>query len=573
MIIGHKLGIGRFPGIGVGKINIEITFEMDAIIFRMGLKTFTCDTHICSLPKTDTFTCDTHILTGTYTETFTMDCEILKGIVFTMDTRITATHTETFECDVRVSTTGIEQFTFDTTTTKSYTKTFNIDAMVQKQNLLKTFVMDSRIATGRSKTFTIQSNIASVELETFNYDANIAMSGLTETFTIDTDIANFKTTDIRMDCILFKFPKYVLNGYDITNNIKTPDISGLLKKTNTYSAPYQIINKIIDMGTENLKYDFELKFTNIGEYDDFLTVVNSNTRDIIFYPGRDDIFQKVKSVSVTPLYIFHGMQYRPRVILELEDPYLYSVHVYQHTMGTVASGFITNPFGNDGTVDTPFEKMEITGVYSGSHLTNAVVYLMDGATEESYIVISDKLLSNEVASLDIYGDLKCSYSDDFLTTTKYNVDKYASSGATCSGGKVTIASGGYLTYKFSGPHPVRYNSKLVATLNAVAGSPIIQVSSDNLTWNTAVLASQIVNNIETEYFINGSEKLGDFYVRFYCPSGATLDIFDIDFETYRDTTYWEIPIIESGETRTLKVIGSGSGIAGFDFIFRSRKWP
>ena len=198
---------------------------------------------------------------------------------------------------------------------------------------------------------------------------------------------------------------------------------------------------------------------------------------------------------------------------------------------------------------------------------------MDGSDEESYIPISDELLTDEVASMDIYGNLTCTYEDNYLTTTKFNQDKYASSNATCSGGKVRITTGGYLTYKFYGPHPTLHNSMLTANMNKVAGSPIIQVSSDGVVWKTAVTSAQILNNIATDYYIDGSEKLGDFYVRFYCPSGATLDIFDVEFTTIRDTSYYDVPYIPPWEARTIKVTGTGSAVAGIDFVFRSRKWP
>lgn len=581
MSIGLKTHIGLRPGIGYRGFNPS-TFTMDMLVMKRydpGL-TFTCDMYVSQTGTSD-FTCDMHVLTGIYTSAFTIDMQVIRANVFTVDMIVFKRTTDTFTADMHVATiTDSAPFTVDMHVSGLATYVFTADMYVVKKNVLSAFTTDIHVATTKdTATFTMDTHVPVGLTSAFTVDMHAMIPGVTSAFTADLHVANWKTNNFTMDIITYKYPYYMLNGYNITNYVKQPDMSGLTKKLNKYTAPFQIANTIVDMGTDPLQYQFEIVFLDYNMYDQFLTSVNSDIRGtdttpIIFYAGRDDFYHKVKAVSARPTFTFQGKEYKASVTLDLEDPYLYSVHSYSFIAGTVASGFTTPPFINEGSVNSPFEKVEITGKYiGGQHLTYSYIFVMDGATVETWIPISNQLLTDEIASLDIYGYITCTYDDDYATSTKYTADIYGSYEAVCSGGKVRISPLGYVTYKFSGPHPVLYNMLMTATLNKVGGAPLIYVSSDNLTWVTAVRDDQIANNVLTDYYINGSEKLGDTYVMFYCPSGATLDIMDIEFETIRDATYYLVPYIPAWATRTLMVYGEGSGVSGIDAVFRARKWP
>ena len=582
MTIG-RIHIGKRPGIGQRAINIR-TFTQDMYITKKGTtKTFTQDIHV-STANTKTFTTDMHIRSGVYTNTFTMDMILLKGKSFTMDMHILKLGTtKTFTQDMHIANRTTKTFAQDMHVSKANTKTFTMDMKLFRFDTPYTFTQDMHISTAKTKTFKQDLHIAIAGLtNTFTQDLHVVRTGITKSFTQDINIANVKAMNFTQDMILYKFPIYILNGYDLTNYIKQPDMTGLTKKLNKYTAPNQILNTIVDMGTDPLQYTFEVLFLKYPDYDNFLTLVNSDVRGtddapIIFYPGRDDVYHKVKAMSARPTFAFQGKEYKASVSLDLEDPYLYSVHTYEHNQQTVATtpGFITIPFVNEGSVNSPFEKVALTGRYiGGQHLTNITISVMDGNTIESTIPISNQLLSDELATLNVYGYITCTYSDSYSTTTKYNADKYSILGSVvCSGGKVRIPSGGNLKYYFAGPHPILYNSLLTTKLNTVSGSPEIWVSSDNVNWTTAVRSDQIVNNVTTDYYINGSEKTSEMYVLFTCPTGAVLDIYGISFTTIRDATYYAVPVIPAWQTRTMQIYGTGSAVSGIDCVFRARKWP
>lgn len=579
MIVGKRPGIGKWPGIGKVSGILGHPFTMDMLVIRKNVtKTFTCDMRVCTIKTGPSFTMDAHVLTGTYTKSFTMDTIIdPRRLLFTMDAIIIKTWEDKFfTFDARIAQTKIKQFTLNANVAKPTTKSFTLDGYVIKIDATKSFTIDTRVATIKTNTFTTDSHIAIKGLtKSFTLDTHIMKTYTGGEFTVDMNVALFKTKSFTMDAIIFKYPKYILNGYDITDHIKQPDIQGLTKKINKYTAPLQIISSIIDMGTEALSYSFEVKFTHDHDYDTFLTAANSDTRDVIFYPGRDDVYHKVKSVSVKPTFTFHGKEYRAQVTLDLEDPYLYSTHTYEHSQLTVSTnpGFTTRPFINEGSVRSPFEFVEITGRYIGDHLKNVNIDIMNGSTVEMTMPISNKLLTDETASLGVYGQLTCWYEDYYENNTQYIHDTYATSGVTWAYGKLTVASGGYVTYKFFGPHPTVQNILLTSQIKVLSGSPRIEVSTDNSTWTTAVRADQIVNNVEYDYYLNGSEKLGDLYIRFYCPTGASIEIKGVYFEALRDATFYEVPSIPPWEIRTLRIRGDGSGVAGIYCLFRARKWP
>lgn len=579
MIIG-KSEIGKLPRIGRRQSITTETFTIDAYIQRRNLTdTFTMDTHLAVPGLLEEFTIDTHILTGTYTQTFTIDAILLKVLQFTMDTILSKQWTEPFTIDSHISTLGTtETFTIDGhLATLGLTKTFTVDGLLQKM-WTEPFTIDSHIATlGRTEPFTIDSHLALPTTETFTIDSHIMTEGLTKTFTVDMDVAAFKTKQFTMDSIIYNTPYYEINNINITAHIKDPRISGLGNKIAASSSPDNVRASLKTTGMSNLSFEFDVQYYTEADHDTFYETVNSLTGPCYWYHGRDDWFYRVKSVSVKPEDVRHITRfYKSRVGLELEDPYQYSVLDDTLVLTSAALPYTSaQTFKNWGNVSTPFWTVAITGNYaSSSHLKGVYFEIMNGATTESSILISDRLLSSEVASLDVDGDLTCTYQDTYASSTKFGQDKYASSSAAVSGGNLVVLSGGYATYKLYGPHPTKENVKLTATITTT-GSPYIRVSDDGSSWDTAVRSTDITSGEETEYYISGSEKLSDVYIQFYCPSGSTMKIAGIEFEAVRDTSYYELPEIGVDASRTIKVrdASSSSHAAGINLTFKSRKWP
>ena len=572
MIIGGSK-IGMFPGIGLMYGTETKTFTVDVYVQRKNVtETFTIDTHLATPSLTKTFTTDVHIMIGTYTKTFTIDAILERVKNFTIDAYIVAQLTKAFTSDVHICTTGLTKtFTADTILSIQQTKEFTLDAYLQK-TLTKTFTSDIHLANTLTKAFTEDVHIATALTKTFTSDVHIAALALTKAFTADVNIANYKAEQFTIDAILFYKPYYVLNSYNITNHIYDPTYDGLENKISKFSIADTALNSLKSKGLESLSYKFDVLYLDPTENDTFLASINSLVTDCIFYPGRSDWYHRVKHVSVSPVKTIQVRYYKNRVRLDLEDPFLYNSAQTYVNASIALPATSTTTFSNHGNADAPLYSLAITGYYSGDHTTSIYYDIMNGATAESSMIISDRLLSDEVATLDVDGDLTCVYTDDFSSGTDFLNDKYASSSATVTGGNLVISSGGYVTYKLYGPHPLKENIKLTSTIS-YTGSPYIQVSNDNSSWSTAVRTSDLVSATSTDYYLSGSEKYSDVYVRFYCPAGSTMTIATMTFTASRDTSYYDLPHIDAGASRTVRVRGSGSSIAGINIEFRSRKWP
>jgi len=198
---------------------------------------------------------------------------------------------------------------------------------------------------------------------------------------------------------------------------------------------------------------------------------------------------------------------------------------------------------------------------------------LDGSTEETDLSLGPALLSNEFCELTRDGSQRY-----YLTHTYYDtfddaiwlVDGVQSGGCSRAGGELSIPASCWFYLCFDG-HPLKEDIELEATITT-ATSPIIQYSTDGATWITAIAASEIVSGKKTVYYLTGTEKKSKVYVRFYSPAGSSMTIQDINFNMLRDISaqYDQIPMVPVGESRALRVTGSGSAKAKIRTAFRPR---
>jgi hypothetical protein len=256
----------------------------------------------------------------------------------------------------------------------------------------------------------------------------------------------------------------------------------------------------------------------------------------------------------------------------LEDPYLYHAIDQGVNLGACPLPQVGVSKYNYGNMDSPI-LFKIGGFYSGGlQLANPTV--SDGTRSLS---LGPGLLSREYAELTMDGALKYylihTYEDDFETNNYWQFDAVRS-GCSLAGSQVSVPSGCWFYYKFQG-YPLKENISLAAKITKT-GSPLIQYSTDGITWYTAVAASEIVSGVLKEYWLTGTEKLSTVYVRFYSPSGSSMLIQDIvQFQLLRDISsqHDQIPTIAAGETGSITVTGSGSTKARIQAIFRARWHP
>jgi hypothetical protein len=363
------------------------------------------------------------------------------------------------------------------------------------------------------------------------------------------------------------------NVIDLSGMVYLPQAQGFGLKTSKQRLQSTRRVNLLDDGLEGGERRFTVAFTSDQERQAFQEAINNNTEDLSLHVGRSDRYHRVKKASVEPGQddLWKGIATLDISCL-LEDPYLYHAIDQGVNLGACPlpqSGVSKYNYGN---VDSPI-LFKIGGFYSGGlQLANPTV--SDGTRSLS---LGPGLLSREFAELTLDGALKFylthTYEDDFETNNYWQYDA-VQSGCSLAGSQVSVPSGCWFYYKFQGL-PLKENIRLVAKITKT-GSPLIQYSTDGATWYTAVAASEIVSGVLKEYWLTGTEKLSTVYVRFYSPSGSSMQIQDIvQFQLLRDISaqHDQMPTIAAGETGSMAVTGSGSTKARIQAIFRARWHP
>lgn len=357
------------------------------------------------------------------------------------------------------------------------------------------------------------------------------------------------------------------------------DISGMVAEPNPAGFGTEISKlrlsegrrvSLLDKGIPGGEYTFHVYFGNDSERQAFQQVVNNDAENHVLHIGRSDRFYYVNKMSINPKKIKTARGPVQEVKCWMEDPCMY--HAWDQGLSLGASTLPQESIYkfNYGTAPTPI-LFKIGGFYSGGQLTHPYVEVWNGSTETS-LYIGPGLLSNEYAELTLGGwhkrYLTHSYADDYSTNNHWPYDA-VQSGCTLAGGQVSVPAGKWFYYKFQG-HPLKDDIVLEATITKI-GSPIIQFSTDGVTWSTAIADNEIINGTKL-YYLTGTEKLQTVYVRFYSPSGSSMTIQDVSFTFDRDISsqFDQVPVCPAQESRKLKFVGSGSARARLQTTFRSR---
>jgi hypothetical protein len=369
-------------------------------------------------------------------------------------------------------------------------------------------------------------------------------------------------------------PYYYLNGIDITNLMleglkpRGPD-----RKISKKQYPGQEKVLLGDDGYDAKEYSFETLHPNQQAAFDYIEEAMDSDGDMKFYPGDSLWFHKAKFVQVERSKRRGAYYFALSNTVTMAKPWLYLDLAMSWITGSVILPRTSIYIVNAGHYDTPLESLKITGHYLAGFPLGITYAIMDGVNQISSILLADQLLSEEVIELDEDGILTSTYADDFATATRWNRDAQKV-GATCSGGKVTVASGGWFYYRFRGPWPCIENIELTAKINIISGSPVIRVSNDGLaTQNIVVDTPDIGNNISKKYYMVGTDHYADVYVAFVCPVGASMEVEDVSFVARRRTTGTPTPLLSAGSTRQIKISdGPGSTHSvSVEAVFRERR--
>jgi hypothetical protein len=369
---------------------------------------------------------------------------------------------------------------------------------------------------------------------------------------------------------------FSLGGYDLNGHVVLPIMpSGLTRNTSNIGIPTRARCRLSEEGMEPLSYEFQLIFDDKDEADAFRRLVNGLSENVAWCGGRSTWYQIAKYVSVSPAEIVDDLiHYLCNVVLQFENPMLIKLAATTFSKNLAPLPIQSPVFENDGTADAPLSFVFDARYAGGQHLKELALTLYDGLAEVSAVLLSNQLLSTERLEFSEGDTILCTYMENFIDRSKLTLDKCASSGLTEQDGYVQLAAEGYLTYKFYGPNPTLDNVLLQADFTITAGSPLVQVSTDNVTWKTAIAAVDMQDGYHS-YYLDQSDKIGDFYVRFYCPVGATLDINFLRFVATRTITPDVEFVIPAGESYSVEISDAATSGHEVDaaITFQPRSWP
>jgi hypothetical protein len=425
------------------------------------------------------------------------------------------------------------------------------------------------------------ANMSIADLIALTVYSNMSISGFgTPGVLANINIANLRASNIaaNMDIIDNRYWAIGPEGVviNISGKVYEPQSNGFGIKTSIQRmADVRRIN-LRDDGIEGGERKFLVIFKSDSERQTFQEEINNDSSDLVLFCGRSDRYHLVKKVSVEPEYdeLWKG-QAALKINCKMEDPYLY--HFQNQGIDLLANPLpMTGTYKyNYGSVEAPI-LFRIGGFYSGGQLLLPIVTMING-TENTVLAIGPGLLSNEYAELTLEGSqkyyLEHTYEDTFSSNDAWQYDVVQSGGCSLAGGQVSVPSGAWFYYRFQG-YPTKENISLLATITKT-GSPIVQYSTDGITWVTSLAASEIVSATQTAYDLTGTEKLSTVYIRFYSPAGSSMTIQDVSFSMLRDVSgqYAQIPMIPAGESRALRITGSGSARAQIKTTFRARWHP
>lgn len=380
--------------------------------------------------------------------------------------------------------------------------------------------------------------------------------------------------NISTDIIVYKSPYYYINGTDFTEYIYDVEADGFDLQMSKLSYPNSKDYNTIDQGRNPLTFKFKIRTTDRIIMNEFVnTLLGTPTT---FYDGFSDFYYKVSHIEAVPEYDQRRFVNCLNCKLVCTHPWRYADDESTFTATSASLPYTTtSTITNHGHMDCPLYELSVTGIYaSSSHLTDVILYVMDGVTAESSLTICDQLNTNEVIVLDDDGNLTCTYTDTFANDILFTQDATAS-GCSVSAGKVTMGNNDYFYYKFYGPAVLVDNIKLTANITNVTGNPTIQYSTDGSNWSTAVSTASLTSGSgsDTVYYLSGTKKKSDVYIRFYSSATGTMTINSVEFEAIRDATISsDLPNIPSGESRSIKIDGSGSSTATISGTYRYRLW-
>lgn len=343
----------------------------------------------------------------------------------------------------------------------------------------------------------------------------------------------------------------IASATDLTGKLYDLRKSGFGKKIKDHPIPGSRKTIKIHQGVEGPIYTASVAWgTDRNAADAFLQKLSAIDNDGTRFYNRDSLwYHKVYWAESEPDPQIQTWIWQHGIKLYLVDPYRYS-EIHQEwnvTAGTLPQ--VSEAMDNYGHVADGFEEITITGHYSGgNHVEDLVLSVADGYS----MTLSDKLLGDEEITLEVDGTLTTEWEADMTSLALFSRDVYASSGLAFSTNPY-IQSGGYVVIKLSGPWPTLKPVKMTANLDYGGTLPTIKVSTDGVTYTDAVQSSDIQDGVSAVYWLTGTAKAADIYIKFAPEAGYAFGFTALKIERELDCSGADLPVVQPGAAKAFTV--------------------
>lgn len=340
---------------------------------------------------------------------------------------------------------------------------------------------------------------------------------------------------------------FAVGSTDLTGKLYNLRKSGFGKRIKDHPIPGSRKTIKIHQGVEGPIYTASVAWgTDRNAADAFLQELAGIDNDAKAYLRDSLWYHKVYWAESTPDPQIQTWVWQHDIKLYLTDPYRYSE--INQAWDVVADTLpqTSEAMSNYGHVADGFESITITGHHNGTnHVEDLVLSIADGDS----MTLSDHLLSDEEITLEVDGTLTTEWTANMSSPILFSRDVYDSSLLAFSANP-WVQGTGHCTIKFSGPWPTKRPIKLTATLDGTP--PKIEISTDGVTYSEAVLTADIAIGTSAVYWLTGTAKAADIYIRFTSVANP-FGFSALKIERELDCSGADLPSVAPGAAKAFTV--------------------
>jgi hypothetical protein len=291
-----------------------------------------------------------------------------------------------------------------------------------------------------------------------------------------------------------------------------------------------------------------------------------------FYPRDSLWYHKAQLAEAKPIAENDTWDFWLDCKVWLSDPYLY---YYFSQTWAVSAGTLpqtSESMENHGSIDDCFESIAITGHYaSPNHVEDLVLSVAGGDS----MTLSDHLLDEEKITLGVDGSLITEWTATLSSLAAFQVDASLAGTVTFSTDHISIAASSSAIVVLSGPYPTKEPIKLTTHLT-ITGTASVQISTDGgSTYTDGVTTGNISSGASAIYYLTGTGREDEIYIKFNCPSASTMLIHSLKIERVLDCSGATLPKVVHGSSAAFTVACdvAKSTTATIAATYRPRRLP